>query len=766
MRSSKDFFQNRSFRSHLLLMMIFPALLVFAVTGMLLYASVDHIDRERTENLSLQIVQARSQQMGTWIASRITEIREVSHAECFSAPFSQEARKHLQESCNQSFSSFETIFLSDMQGNAYTCDGGEISILDRPYFQQVLSGSEELVISNPVYSKVTGNLVMVLLLRLSANDGSTLGFLGGTVALSAFDPLLESMQISGKGYAWIMQQDGLVIAHPVPEVVMSVNTLQIPGVNQDYLDFFQRVTRTPFGIGEYQREGQPVQKMMFSAIPSSPGWILALTIFEPELYENSLLIRRLFWVLTISSLALFAFMALLTARVFSRPLEEAAKKLQDFSLEKPSFHLPERGPREMALLARRFNETATSLSYTIEQLTHSQQTIEASNEELAAMNEQLQASNQQLEASFLENEALSQDLEKILSLTSEMSLFSEGEENTFFQKMIGMLLGFVPRADTGAVGILDEKRWFQVVAVGQDLEAFNRLQLQRNQFRHPPELMIWKNPLVDARKVLDPEVFHILEDNLHHAKEIASAPLKVGENIVGSVTLTILHDHSSSFSREDLRVFRAFSNVTSAFLTTQQFRMAQEKFQKQLLLSMIKVLELYDPYTRGHSESVAEISRKLSRQLGMEEKEVHQVYWAGLVHDVGKILVPIDILGKPGKLSLEEFDVMKKHPEWGASVLSTGDELEEIVKGVRHHHENWDGTGYPDKIAREHIPLMARIISVADAYDAMTSDRPYRNALPEDIALSEIQKHRGTQFDPQVVDAFLSCPACRQKSTP
>jgi HD-GYP domain-containing protein (c-di-GMP phosphodiesterase class II) len=378
------------------------------------------------------------------------------------------------------------------------------------------------------------------------------------------------------------------------------------------------------------------------------------------------------------------------------------------------------------------------------------------NIELQSSNEELQASSEQLEASFQQIADLSENLEMIIALTSKMSTASEGNETEFLKNILEMVVSLIPNADNGSVSVFEGEKWVNAYSIGQDRNFFNSLNLNKNEYpKSGGKIIIWNNPYLDGEKSLSKKAFVLLEKSLKRSRQRVFCDLTVGEKTVGSLSINIISEQNSLFTGEDLRIFEAFSNVASAFLTTQRFRLEQERFQNQLLMAMIKVLELYDPYTKGHSEHVAEISRKISVELGMDEKESKKIYWAGLVHDVGKILVPINILGKDGSLTREEFDIMKMHPVWGASVLETGEELEDIVAAVRHHHEFWNGEGYPQAMSGEKIPLMSRIISIADAFDAMTSDRPYRKALSKEIAILEIEKNAGKQFDPAIAQVFL-----------
>jgi putative two-component system response regulator len=166
-------------------------------------------------------------------------------------------------------------------------------------------------------------------------------------------------------------------------------------------------------------------------------------------------------------------------------------------------------------------------------------------------------------------------------------------------------------------------------------------------------------------------------------------------------------------------------------------------------------LEAKDVYTSGHSQRVTEISVAVAGHLGLSKEDIEKIRLAGLVHDIGKIGVRESVLNKPVSLSDEEFEHVRLHSQTGERILKpiVGDE--EILKAVRHHHERYDGTGYPDGLKGEQIPLLARIIAVADTFDAMTSERPYRKALTGEAACAEIERCRGSQFDPEVADAFL-----------
>jgi putative nucleotidyltransferase with HDIG domain len=171
--------------------------------------------------------------------------------------------------------------------------------------------------------------------------------------------------------------------------------------------------------------------------------------------------------------------------------------------------------------------------------------------------------------------------------------------------------------------------------------------------------------------------------------------------------------------------------------------------------AIISTLEEKDSYTHGHSIRVSEYAVLIAQEIGLDDMEVREVELSALFHDIGKIGVPDSVLLKPARLSRAEFEIMKSHPVRSARILENVSSLKNLIPGIKFHHERFDGLGYPEGLKGEAIPLFARIILIADTFDAMTSTRPYRLALDKEVAFEELRKCSGTQFDPLLVDAFL-----------
>lgn len=180
-----------------------------------------------------------------------------------------------------------------------------------------------------------------------------------------------------------------------------------------------------------------------------------------------------------------------------------------------------------------------------------------------------------------------------------------------------------------------------------------------------------------------------------------------------------------------------------------------ERLSNQIINALAESIDAKDSYTNGHSMRVAQYSVKIAERAGKSKEEQERIHYMGLLHDIGKIGIPDSIITKNSSLSDKEYYVTRKHPEIGAEILANISEIPDLGIGARWHHERYDGTGYPDGLKGEEIPEEARIIAVADAYDAMASKRSYRDVLPQQVVYGEIKKGKGTQFDPVFADIML-----------
>lgn len=225
-----------------------------------------------------------------------------------------------------------------------------------------------------------------------------------------------------------------------------------------------------------------------------------------------------------------------------------------------------------------------------------------------------------------------------------------------------------------------------------------------------------------------------------------------------------IHDRGRSMSEKSQEIQELSQLIWVLAQENAELKKQNKKIIKESLNAIIKTLEAKDRYTHGHSHRVAHYALLIAKKLSFTEEQLIEIELAALLHDIGKISTPDNILNKPGKLTPEEFEVIKEHPVQSYEILSEVTHLKQIALWVRAHQERIDGFGYPDGLRGENIPLPARIITVADAFDAMTSDRPYRAALSIQYAYDELKRCSGTQFDSRIVDIFIQEHQQWQKS--
>ncbi len=237
------------------------------------------------------------------------------------------------------------------------------------------------------------------------------------------------------------------------------------------------------------------------------------------------------------------------------------------------------------------------------------------------------------------------------------------------------------------------------------------------------------------------------------SKHLLAVPFLRQDKVLGC--MFVLDKASADFDSVDSKLLNSIANESAIYLENAMLFDDVHGLMMGLLHSLTAAVDAKDPYTCGHSERVALFSRYLAQQLKLSDHAVERIYMAGLLHDVGKLGVPDNVLQKAGRLDADEFEKIKKHPDIGAKILQDIKQVRDIIPGVLHHHERYDGKGYPGNLHGENIPLMGRIICLADCFDAMTTSRTYRKALPLEVAMNEIRRCAGTQFDPSLAESFL-----------
>jgi HD-GYP domain-containing protein (c-di-GMP phosphodiesterase class II) len=316
-------------------------------------------------------------------------------------------------------------------------------------------------------------------------------------------------------------------------------------------------------------------------------------------------------------------------------------------------------------------------------------------------------------------------------------------------------------AETGSLLLVDEEKQelFFEVALGAKGELLKEMRLKIGQ-----GIAGWVaqqgEPLIIADAQNDPRFYKAADKkSTFTTRNMICVPVKSKAKVIG--VLQAINRNEGEFLQEDVDTFVALANqVAIAIENARLYEELRETFYGTTL-ALAETLEKRDPYTSGHVKRVRDYTMAIGRRMALPPQDLETLQLSAILHDIGKIGVRDNVLLKPGRLDPEELAAMNQHPGHAAEILQHVKNLQAMVPGVRGHHEKLDGTGYPDGLKGEEIPLFARIIAVADTFDAMTTDRPYRKALTHEVAFAELRKCTGTQFDGAIVETFIA--ACQEE---
>ena len=334
-----------------------------------------------------------------------------------------------------------------------------------------------------------------------------------------------------------------------------------------------------------------------------------------------------------------------------------------------------------------------------------------------------------------------------------MNLLSKKEdENILLENLLKRVLHIL-KADAGSIMIYDKENKILKIKVGINIphEVIKNTLLKEGE-----GIAGWvlehREPLI-LEDVYKDKRFKIIEPRFEIKSSICY-PLIHKNEPVGVININSLRENRI-FTNDDLSIIEKFAPLISAYIYNEEMEKKIFKLHRETLITIVEMVDARDPYTGGHSKEVGNITVNFGKSLLLNEEDMRRLEYSAYLHDIGKIKVPDFILKKPGKLSDEEYMIMKMHPVWGEELLHHISVFRDISKIIRHHHERWDGKGYPDGLSGNDIPFLSRIITLADSFQAMTAFRPYKRQLTIDEAIQEIKRYKGTQFDPELSDYFI-----------
>jgi HD-GYP domain-containing protein (c-di-GMP phosphodiesterase class II) len=298
----------------------------------------------------------------------------------------------------------------------------------------------------------------------------------------------------------------------------------------------------------------------------------------------------------------------------------------------------------------------------------------------------------------------------------------------------------------------DQGKLFFEVALGEKGEIVKRFQLNVGE-GIAGWVAMHGEPLIVPDVKEDPRFFNEVDqaaDFVTH--NIICVPLTIKEDIIG--VIQGINKQEGEFTQEDLGLFQSLADQIAIALDNARLYGELNEMAMRLVEGLTEAIEMRDSYSGGHPQRVLKICMAMSKYLPITAEEKRQLMLAAILHDIGKVGITDHILAKNGRLTVEELEIIREHPRIGAKIVGDVRQLRSIVPGIKYHHEHFDGSGYPEGLRGEGIPLIARVIAVADTYDAIVNDRAYHKGMSKSEAIAEITGKTGTHFDPQVVGVF------------
>ncbi len=307
--------------------------------------------------------------------------------------------------------------------------------------------------------------------------------------------------------------------------------------------------------------------------------------------------------------------------------------------------------------------------------------------------------------------------------------------------------------ETSSLLLRDEKgQLFFEVALGEKGEIVKRFQLKMGE-GIAGWVAMHGEPLIVPNAVEDPRFFKNVDqasDFITH--NIICVPLRIKEEIIG--VIQGINKRQGEFTQDDLELFQSLADQIAIALDNARLYEELNEMARKLVEGLSEAIEKRDSYSGGHPQRVLKICTAISKYLPLTPEEKRQLTLAAILHDIGKVGITDQILSKNGMLTVEEMEIIREHPRAGAEIVGHIKQLQPIIPGIQYHHEHYDGSGYPEGLQGDAIPLIARIIAVADTYDAIIHERSYQKGMSKSEAVAEITENAGTQFDPHMVAAF------------
>lgn len=345
--------------------------------------------------------------------------------------------------------------------------------------------------------------------------------------------------------------------------------------------------------------------------------------------------------------------------------------------------------------------------------------------------------------------------DKVFKLSNKV-IVSDISNEEFIVEFFDLAFEFQLEWNLGSAFIVEKDKVKFLKTVGFNLDVLNDLKMSPEGFLIDNKELTIVNSLPNS---VQQAILFTEEDGPEFKRPVKGSSMYIGVSdgvsFVGGISLDYINPSEEKFSKETIEKFKLFQNMFNGLYRLKLKSDAQRRGQQDIVKSLVTAVEIHDKYTAGHSHGVADIAYKIGIKVGLDQKTLTDLHNSALVHDIGKILIPSSILNKTDELTDEEYDVVKMHSTHSYGILKEAKSLSNIARSVLHHHERWDGLGYPYGLKTQEIPVISQILCVADAFNSMTSDKVYKKKISIHEASKELLLNKGTQFSPDIVDALL-----------
>jgi len=377
------------------------------------------------------------------------------------------------------------------------------------------------------------------------------------------------------------------------------------------------------------------------------------------------------------------------------------------------------------------------------------------NQEINAVYQQLEAYSQTIDQLNLELNISLDKHQILIDSISAIHIYKNYDEDDYLIKVYEIAKKIISGYDYGMVFKYVDNYVYQLKTDGYNIQKLREFKLEKNIIKKCyPKTGLYLTKDSTIKKFMSEDRINEYSKYSPSSKELIYLSIKYQNRYIGGLFLELDKNSKLKYNKNDIKIVNTFQLLVESYYENLENAIKEENRLVDIVKAMTNILEYHDKYTKYHSFNVANISKQIGKKMKLPNKDINELYLAGLLHDLGKTFIPSEILNKKEKLTDEEFEIIKRHPIDGFNVLDSIKNLDKIKHSVKHHHERCDGTGYPDGLKGNEIQLETQILSVADAYDAMTTNRPYRKAFSKEKAIEEIRNNSGTQFSPIVCEAF------------